>query len=84
MSLLTKEIYMKAKFREQSCDERNAFRAGYRHGQLVSPREAEQFMRTLPNPIPVNSMTVVCFCEGAEDGANKDDWRYNLSWLASK
>ena len=64
-------------------DERNAFRAGYRHGidkGIVSPKEAEQIMRSLPNPLPIFGNTITCFCEGAEDGANGDDWRYRRTW----
>ena len=60
-------------------DEINAFTAGFRHGQdrgLTSPREAEMILRGFGRP--TSDATVTCFCNGAEDGARGDRWRYLL------
>jgi len=69
--------------RPDRLDELNAFRAGYRHGAdrgAVSPREADEILRNLPTTIPVTGSTVDCFCNGADDGARKDSFRYLLSF----
>lgn len=58
----------------------NAFRAGFRHGRdvgSVSPREAEAEMRKLG--MLVAGETVTCFCNGSDDGARGDQFRYLLT-----
>jgi hypothetical protein len=75
---------MVAADRPDALDEINAFRAGYRHGAnvgRVSPREAESEMRRFG--MPINSSAVECFCNGAEDGARGDTFRYVLSFAVS-
>ena len=65
-------------------DSLNAFRAGYRHGKderSVSPREAETILRALH--VPVTGATVDCFCNGSEDGATGDSFRYLLSFAVA-
>ena len=58
----------------------NAFTAGYRHGRdvgLVSPREAQAILEGLGRP--TSAASVDCFCNGAEDGARGDSFRYLLA-----
>lgn len=67
-------------------DKVNAFRAGYRRGAdagPVSPREAEAELRALHTTIPITSATVDCFCNGSEDGAKRDAFRYLLSYAVA-
>ena len=64
----------------------NAYRAGYRHGAdvgAVSPRDAEVALRQLPTTMPVTSDTVAYFCDGSNDGACGDVWRYLLSFAVA-
>jgi len=68
--------------RPDALDELNAFRAGFRHGAdrgIVSPREAETILRSFGRP--TSSGSVDCFCNGAEDGAKGDRFRYLLSFM---
>ena len=67
--------------RPDALDELNAFRAGFRHGTdlgIVSASEAETLLRGFGRP--TSSASVACFCNGAEDGARGDRWRYLLSF----
>jgi len=64
-------------------DELNAFRSGFRHGSdtnmLVSPREAEEILRSLPISVEPSDGMIVCFCNGADDGVKHDTFRYLLT-----
>lgn len=65
-----------------SLDEVNAFRSGYRFGELHGRpciETAEHELRLLTER-PVDSRTVLAFCRGAEDGFNRDPTRYLLSF----
>lgn len=58
----------------------NAFRAGYRHGAdlgAVTPAQAVAALHTLGRP--TDPQSVDCFCNGADDGARGDSYRYLLS-----
>ena len=62
-------------------DRLNAFRAGFRHGAdrgLVSAREADAILRSLGRSPSCDAVEL--FCNGAEDGARGDRFRYLLSF----
>lgn len=62
-------------------DEMNAFRAGFRHGKdrgIVSAVEADALLRGFGRSPDYNC--IACFCNGAEDGARNDQFRYLLSY----
>ena len=72
-----------AQARPDVLDEINAFRAGYRHGAdygIVSPKEAETVMRQLGWTTPITSELTDLFCNGVDDGARGDKFRYLLSF----
>lgn len=59
----------------------NAFRAGFRHGEDRGPtsaNEADTILNSLG--LPTDSKSVTCFCNGADDGAKNDQFRYLLSY----
>ena len=65
--------------RPDAIDQKNAFQAGFRHGRdcgIVTNREAEEIMLSLR--LPVSTATILCFQNGADDGALGDTFRYLL------
>lgn len=70
--------------RPDALDEIGAFRAGYRHGtntsKQVSPKEAEEILRSLPTTIPATDRMLEAFCNGCGDGVAGDTTRYLMSF----
>jgi len=64
-------------------DHIRSFKAGFRHGRdcgIVSPREAGDELRKL-GFTPIDGSMIDVFCNGADDGARGDTFRYLASCM---